>query len=167
MNEPKTYIPTHDLLTRAMSLLGITDSATVENCAPPEHANYVRCLAGAFHNIAGSLYQAGRYGSAISFLKDGCQLGSVAVKMHRAADSSSDSDSKVDAWKQLDEQLYRRWQLLGACYTKIGDRQVASYPLDMLFSSALISVALFHRLPSTLFYSALKHSRMRRPGVAH
>jgi separase len=30
----------------------------------------------------------------------------------------------MGGWKQLREQLYCRWELLGVCYSKIGDRKV-------------------------------------------
>jgi len=30
-----------------------------------------------------------------------------------------------DGWKSLREQLYRRWELLGICYSKMADRRVS------------------------------------------
>jgi separase len=98
-------------------------------------SNYVRCVSGSFHNLAGTLYQAGRHGAAIGFLVNGCNLGQEALSLHVAEllkDSNSNGSREsnaadrreTDGWKQLEEQLYRRWELLGVCYVKIGDRKV-------------------------------------------
>ncbi|KAJ7598753.1 cysteine peptidase C50 [Mycena floridula] len=122
INDPRTYIGAHDLLTRAMSILQIKDSSSPYDDIVPAHGNYIRCLSGAFHNAAGTLYQAGRYGSAIGFLKEGCQLGSIAIK---SRSRNAALVKNEEGWKQLEEQLYRRWQLLGVCYFKVGDRQLA------------------------------------------
>lgn len=116
VGDPRTYITAYDYLERAMVLLGVKDES---NSPLPRLANHIRCLSGAFHNAAGALYQAGKYGSAIGFLKDGCRLGSVALTMWK----SSKTPSK-EGWKQLGDQLHRRWQLLAVCYTKIEDRKV-------------------------------------------
>ncbi|KAG5644204.1 hypothetical protein DXG03_008867 [Asterophora parasitica] len=122
-SDPRTYIAAHDTLTRASRLVEprMTDDAI-------DAPNYVRCISGAFHNIAGTLYQAGRHGSAIGFLKDACALGLQALKTRRKSSSPGTDDKDVRAeegWKQLEEQLYRRWELLGVAYSKIGDRKEA------------------------------------------
>lgn len=85
--------------------------------------------------MAGTLYQAGRHGAAISFLVKGCKLGQEALSLHATeshkdgvSDGSCESNTtdqrEMEGWKQLEEQLYRRWELLGVCYVKFGDRKV-------------------------------------------
>ncbi|KAF9456116.1 peptidase family C50-domain-containing protein [Collybia nuda] len=122
-------------------------------------ANLIRCISGAFHNIAGRLYQAGRHGAAIGFLQDACSLGMRALSMPRIATSNKMNEKTEEGWRQLGEQVYRRWELLGVCYSKIGDRkkafealchcissypyaksgfseQIAKYPLTALFDES-------------------------------
>ena len=86
-------------------------------------ANYMRCVSGAFYNLAGTLFQATRYGAAVPFLKESCALGGKALRLPRPVSKSAN----VKEWQQLEEQLFRRWELLGACYQKNGDRKVG-YP---------------------------------------
>lgn len=86
-------------------------------------ANYMRCVSGAFYNLAGTLFQATRYGAAVPFLKESCALGGKALRLPRPVSKSANEKE----WQQLEEQLFRRWELLGACYSKNGDRKVG-YP---------------------------------------
>ena len=58
----------------------------------------------------------------------GCRssLGDV----ERNADSmeaDEDAKGKDEAWAQLEEQLWRRWELLGVCHAKTGDRKVRAF----------------------------------------
>ncbi|KAF8878729.1 peptidase family C50-domain-containing protein [Infundibulicybe gibba] len=118
--DPRTYALAHDHLSRAVAILDMphaSEDVTVDK------ADYVRCISGAFHNLAGVLYQGGKHGAAISFLKDGCGLGVRAINEHRL--TRNQESITADGWKQLAEQLFRRWELLGVCYSKIGDRQQA------------------------------------------
>lgn len=89
----------------------------------------MRCISGAFYNIAATLYQAERHGSAIGFLKDASVLGVRALERRRPLKGKEAEEGKAEKveewWKQLEEQLYRRWELLGVCYLKIGDRKVS------------------------------------------
>lgn len=46
----------------------------------------------------------------------------------RIQEVEEEGDSKMeDGWKQLTDQISRRWELLGVCYSKIGDRKVFSF----------------------------------------
>ncbi|KAG6831576.1 hypothetical protein H0H87_004795 [Tephrocybe sp. NHM501043] len=122
LSDPRTYIPAHHLLTNATSLLNPrVNDPTID--AP----NYMRCISGAFHNLAGTMYQAGRYGSAVGFLKDACSLGVRALENRRQVSTSTEGkEGKAEeGWRQLEEQLYRRWELLGVCFLKNGDRKDA------------------------------------------
>ncbi|KAF8075942.1 cysteine peptidase C50 [Lyophyllum atratum] len=87
-SDPRTYVPAHDTLTKASELLE-------PRIADP---------------TAGTLYQAGRHGGAIGFLKDALRRNAGMIE---------------EGWKQLEEQLYRRWELLGVCFSKLGDRKQA------------------------------------------
>ena len=138
--DPRTYVPAHDHLTRATSLLGIP---------VPDAANYTRCVSGAFHNLGVIMYQAGRHGTAIGFLKEACTLGVQALGMRKKKpieDEKGDDrkDKAEEGWCQLEEYLYRRWELLAVCYSKIGDRKVgvmsilwsiSAYSFRMLLAS--------------------------------
>ncbi|KZT63999.1 hypothetical protein DAEQUDRAFT_815284 [Daedalea quercina L-15889] len=93
-------------------------------------ANYTRCVAGAFHNVAGTLCQADRISHAVRFLNEGCALGKLALEMHRAASEGAGEEDEEDGrdregWKQLQEQLWHRWEILGVCQAKTGDRKLA------------------------------------------
>jgi separase len=133
----------YDLLFRAARLLGFqltNDHEYPHTISPPPSvveeafANFVRCLSGAFHSLGGTLYQSGKYGSAIRFLRRGCPLGVVALRLRRNCNSKSLSNAQeqqqaagskeTESWEQLHDQLSRRWELLGVCCSKIGDRQV-------------------------------------------
>ena len=61
-------------------------------------------------------------------------MGAVALRLRKNCDAkildSTHEQQKVatgkeaEGWGQLRDQLSRRWELLGVCYSKIGDRQV-------------------------------------------
>lgn len=64
------------------------------------------------------------------FLDQSCALGEKALVMYRAvrkADEDTDvEDDKLDeSWAQLEDQLHRRWEILGVCHSKTGDRKVS------------------------------------------
>jgi separase len=81
------------------------------------------------------LYQAGKYGSAIRFLRCGCRAGAVALHLRMGCDAKILENSpeqqnvatskETEGWGQLRDQISRRWELLGVCFSKIGDRQVS------------------------------------------
>ncbi|KAF8986511.1 peptidase family C50-domain-containing protein [Cyathus striatus] len=133
VEDPRTYMSSYDYLSQGKSvLLGLCTSQDNYACsANMDIGNFIRCLSGAFHNMSGSLYQAGRYGHAIPFLRESCTLGVTALYL-REQQGEIDQDQaeenmtkEADGWKQLTEQLYRRWELLGVCYAKNGDRKNA------------------------------------------
>jgi separase len=116
------------------------------------HANFARCVSGAFHNLAGTLYQAERVGYAVRFLRCGCVLGVEALRLagecgilpeERSAGDEEDRDGdgegerSADAWRLLREQIARRWELLGVCYSKIADRKVRRFssPSDRVLTT--------------------------------
>ncbi|KAG0699186.1 peptidase family C50-domain-containing protein [Suillus ampliporus] len=122
-NNPDTYTPALDLLNHAIVLL---DSAPNHAIPVSACANYIRCISGAYHNLAGSLYQSSKYGGAVRFLKEGCSLGARALHVRAGAmRDSGEDDDREEGWKQLEEQLFRRWELLAVCYSKMGDRKLA------------------------------------------
>ena len=144
-NNPILTDAAYDHLSRAASLLGfqLTDNHEYpHSISPPPSvteegfANFVRCLSGAFHSLGGTLYQAGKYGSAIRFLRRGCHVGVVALRLRKNCDAKIldntheqqklATSKEAEGWGQLRDQLSRRWELLGVCCSKIGDRQVGS-----------------------------------------
>src|ERR1700722_2518292 len=113
-NDSSTYEPAFEHLSRASDLV---------NTRSPTNANYVRCVSGAFHHLAGCLYQNDRYGVAIRFLREGCVLGGRALDLKGQRDDSEETPEAV--WTALKEQLYRRWELLAVCYLKTGEKKVS------------------------------------------
>lgn len=124
ISQPPSYIPAYDHLEDALKTI---DGISCEGVDIP---NYLRCISGAFYNLAGALYQASRHGAAVPFLKQACAVGLRSLKAHRAASPPSTPKGKEkakqreDEWLQLEQQLYRRWELLAVCYLKNGDRKV-------------------------------------------
>jgi separase len=131
VTDPQTYDSAYDHLARAAVILEVeADGMSKEpvHDAVADIPNYARCVSGAFHNLAGTLYQGGKYGSAVRFLREACTLGVKALNMRRV-DRVGGEGKVEEGWRQLEDQLYRRWELLGVCYSKIGDRKVSSLVL--------------------------------------
>lgn len=123
-----THGDAHDYLQRAATILDIASPSSSSTTI--DRPNLLRCISGAFHNLAGTLYNAERYGAAIRFLTRACELGTRALTWRREQVPQSREKKEVDSsWRQLEEQLYRRWELLGVCHCKIGDHLVRSYIL--------------------------------------
>jgi len=123
VQDTETHTATYDYLGKAATIIATVDSSGITL------ANYLRCLSGAYHNFAGSMYQAGIYGSTIPFLKEACAIGTKALA--RRSKEKTTGEEKVrekEGWKQLEETLFRRWELLGICYMKIGDKKVIQSP---------------------------------------
>ncbi|KAL4079672.1 peptidase family C50-domain-containing protein [Scleroderma citrinum] len=114
-----------------------TIDAIISVAHPSDSANFLRCISGAFHNLGGTLYKANRYGGATRFLKEGGDVGLRAVRLGAGQHSDQrvrekadvreegESERNKEGWKQLEEQLFRRYELVGVCYSKIGDRKLA------------------------------------------
>jgi separase len=126
VTDPGTFIPAFELLSQATSIL---NTVLVHDSPSPslseevvDIANYTRCISGAFYNLAGILYRGTRYGNAVPFLLESCTLAEKALSFPRSPESMTETKRKE--WTQLEEQLYRRWELLGVCYSKNSDRRV-------------------------------------------
>ena len=127
-SDHETYNIAFEYLIRAKKLLSVPASTPTPphpDLSAKERANFLRCVSGAFHNLAGTLYQDGKYAAAVRFLKEGCPLGSQALIIHYS-DEGGEKGENDEGWKQLKEQLYRRWELLGVCHSKMGDRRVSA-----------------------------------------
>ena len=88
-------------------------------------------MAVVYHYFASQLHQSGRYDHTVRFLEEGCRLSEQALEGHRAGKNGStpmdvdgEGAEKEEVWQQLEEQLSRRWELLGVCHAKTGDRKV-------------------------------------------
>ena len=114
MEDPTTYTYAYENLEWAYR------TATASPAPPPDlKSEYLRCISGAYHTIGAILCQAERFGGAARFLQQACELGVNAVSgMHI---QNSDRDKPRTA---LLRNLYRRWEMLGVCYSRIGDRKV-------------------------------------------
>jgi separase len=123
--EYETYNIAYEYLLRAFKLLDLSTSSDHPS-SPPDLPNYIRCISGAYHNLAGALYQDGKYVGAVKFLKEGCALGRRALVLR--GDEGGGEDKGEEGWRLLREQLYRRWELLGICYSKMGERRVSIPP---------------------------------------
>ena len=153
--DTRSYNPAFEFLTRATGLLGLSDlSGALQT---DRHANFARCISGAFYNLAGMLYQESRWGHTVRFLKETCTLGCWALKVHKSIDAS---ESVEEHWTNLEHQLYRRWELLAVCYLKIGDRQVSFAAFDhRLFAHSMTS----HSSHSMLSFRQSKLFHTREP----
>ncbi|EAU89520.1 cysteine-type endopeptidase [Coprinopsis cinerea okayama7 len=135
--------------------------------------NYLRCISGAFYNLAGRLYQAQRFGAAVPFLKRACVVGEKGLegwrerkgrlgakeeeqkasgrsvkgrkeglgigavrggvrakaKEEESKEGKEESEKerkereKEREWRLLENQLFKRYELLAVCYLKNGDRK--------------------------------------------
>lgn len=131
VQDPRTFVPAFEYLSTAVAVLDTVpiDSFLAEDDNETvDMANYTRCVSGAFYNVAGSLYQATRYGAAVPFLQESCGLGGKALRLPRLVSKSTNEKE----WQQLEEQLFRRWELLALCYSKNGDRKVGTLGLIQL-----------------------------------
>jgi separase len=179
-NNPVLTDAAYDLLFRAARLLGFQLTNDYEHSytiSPPSSvaeeafANFVRCLSGAFHSLGGTLYQAGKYGSAIRFLRRGCPLGTVALRLRRSCDlrklssaqeqRRTSGSKEAEGWGQLHDQLSRRWELLGVSCSKIGDRQVRQSLRSL--SNTVLEHFVSHRGPTKLSSSVLARMSFQVP----
>ena len=131
------------MLTRAEKVIDVYANALQTDATPSQTrqidlANYTRCTAGAFFNIAGTLYKVEKYGLAIRFLTRACPLAERAMELHDQVTSDQSSpkgkekekcappndEKDADVWSNHKSQIYKRWELLGVCYLKLPDRKV-------------------------------------------
>ncbi|KAI0360283.1 hypothetical protein OH77DRAFT_1393661 [Trametes cingulata] len=173
LNNPDTYVTARTYLERAAVLVShaasqasSSDASESPSLSAVQLANYRRCIAGAYYNFAVQLHQSSRLAHAVPFLEEACKHAETALAEYRTAVKAvgEEDDSKKEVWRQLEEQLYRRWELLGVCHAKTGDRKLAyesfvksirAFPYTLHDLASLASTTP----PSTLFDStpALKH----------
>jgi separase len=140
ISKPETHQTSFKILLRAMNLpaLGLKGfldipssfaSSDDGNTDLSTRLNYQRCVSSAFHNMGAALYQASKFAAASRFVKLGSQIGSYALGSYYAAGIHKSVDSeKRKLWTQLEDQIYLRWDLLGSCCIKTGERQVSCHP---------------------------------------
>lgn len=138
VNDPSTFVPAFEHLSHAVRILDSIPSDRFPLSPSEEEAvdiaNYTRCVSGAFYNLACSLYQVSKYGNAVPFLVKSCELGGKALRLPRIAQRVPNEARQME-WTQLEEQLFRRWELLAVCYSKNGDRKVCFFSLYFHFLS--------------------------------
>lgn len=88
-----------------------------------------KCVAGTLMNTAIALYQINHYSHAVRFLTLCCNLTSQLWDSLTAIDTASSAPTTI---KLIEESrsyfrtaLTKRWELLGDCYSKVGDRKSA------------------------------------------
>lgn len=122
--EVESYTPALSYLQRTMAAVNSIPTGMITT---EDVATFLRCISGTFHNLGGILYAAGRLGGAVRFLKEGCVLGRRVLAMYGNTSIDGqvgESDREKEGRHQLEEQLFRRYELLGVCHSKIGDRKV-------------------------------------------
>ncbi|TFK48944.1 hypothetical protein OE88DRAFT_1737166 [Heliocybe sulcata] len=124
ISNPDTHTTAYEFLARGRRILSYCSSSSPD-LDEATHANYVRCVSGAFYNMAGTLYQANRHASAMRFLQPGCELGTEALRLRSEVRGIDVEPKQEESWRQLQEQMHKRWELLGVCYSKIGERKLA------------------------------------------
>lgn len=157
VNEPSSFVAAFDTLSRAVAILDTVQQDRFPispSSQSVDVANYMRCISGAFYNIAGSLYQANRYGNAVPFFVESCELGAKALRLPRPVQDPP-NETREKEWLLLEEQLFRRWEILGVCYSKNGDRKVyfisflsTSFPRKLSLSFVFL-VFRTHIMPSS------------------
>ncbi|KAI9061528.1 hypothetical protein FKP32DRAFT_1654199 [Trametes sanguinea] len=137
LNNPDSYVNARTYLERATDLVSdaaariqaqTTEGSGTASLSGSQVANYRRCIAGAYYNFAVQLHQSNRLSHAVPFLEEACRLAEQSLYEYKAAsrtEEGAEEDAKKAVWNQLEEQLYRRWELLGVCQAKTGDRQRA------------------------------------------
>lgn len=137
---PQTYIPAYDYLESAFNIIEMISKG--RNGPEIDIPNYLRCISGAFYNLAGSLYQGSRHGAAVPFLKQTCIIGCRALDEYQrkgrkeipiSPKGREKAKEREKEWVQLEQQLYRRWELLAVCYLKNGDRKVDITSVSFLY----------------------------------
>ncbi|KZT09299.1 uncharacterized protein LAESUDRAFT_696004 [Laetiporus sulphureus 93-53] len=171
MRDMDSYQRVWEMLERAKELVfhhlpdvNASNSAQAESFkeGDPSIANSIRCIAGAFHNVAGVLYHADRFSHAVRFLIESCELGRMALRMHYSSRSSKvGEDGDDEVWAQLEEQLWRRWELLGVCQAKTGDRKLAYQAfIDCIKDFPFGRTSLQEDIQSTSVLSVFEQSPM-------
>lgn len=92
-------------------------------------ANFMRCTSGALFNAAGALYKAGKYGHAVRFLNDAAPLAVKALQEYddanvETAEEGAKNEKDAETWRTHRLHLCKRYELLGACQCKLGNRKV-------------------------------------------
>ena len=92
-----------------------------------DFANLARCISGSAYNCAGAIYKAGFGAEAIGFLVMACEVGREALK-----EVGEKFVGENEFWVALREGLSKRWELLGSCWSKKGDKVVSEGCLSVL-----------------------------------
>ncbi|KDQ13324.1 hypothetical protein BOTBODRAFT_133563 [Botryobasidium botryosum FD-172 SS1] len=107
--------------------------ALLERCMPlveplpdcVKKAELMRVVSNAYYVCGVGLYKDGKGGSAIAFLKVSCSLGKRALEMARASNVGGDGEAEGNTWSSHRDLMSKRWELLGVCAAKSGERKLA------------------------------------------
>jgi separase len=136
-SDVKSHAESYGYLNRAVQI--VSSDLASENLSTIERSNFLRCISSAAHNHAVKLYQDGRHAAAIKFLEDACTVAQQAMLLRSQTDVHDDDEKELKRWQSLEETMYRRWELLGVCFSRVGGRRqmfdsfvksVISFPFD-------------------------------------
>lgn len=86
-------------------------------------AEMIKVVSNAYYICGAALYKDGKGGSAVGLFKVSCELGARALEVVRECGDES-AEGEVHTWAAHRELMSRRWELMGVCATKGGDRKV-------------------------------------------
>lgn len=119
-------------LARAESdRVGSDSFALLERCMPlvepfsdsARKAEMIKVVSNAYYICGAALYKEGKGGSAVGLFKVSCELGARALDVVRKCGDVS-AEGEVHTWAAHKELMSRRWELMGVCAAKGGDRKV-------------------------------------------
>ncbi|KAG8835933.1 hypothetical protein FRC17_000018 [Serendipita sp. 399] len=108
-------IQTYDRSRRELIMSSLLLENFCSNTEPTKCRVLQQCLSGAFWNLGSSLYQAGHWDHAVSFISEGVRIDRSILQM------ISDGDqSKQECEDQFYQQMPKRMMLLANCYVRLG-----------------------------------------------
>ncbi|KAF8591367.1 hypothetical protein K439DRAFT_1627079 [Ramaria rubella] len=127
--QPHTPTAACQYLQRGIDLLNIYSKSfnPADMDERQSFAKVWRCLSGTFWAHATTFYQHSDYAGAIRFLVPACESGATTCEMVKGLiiDNDVSTGPENGTWMALRNHLPRRWEVLGDCYLKIGDRKSA------------------------------------------
>ncbi|THU84728.1 hypothetical protein K435DRAFT_869996 [Dendrothele bispora CBS 962.96] len=126
-------------LADSCSTTAFTSPSTSSCVATKDNANVIRCTSGAFHNLGGTLYTSGRFGSAIPFLKEGCNQEWEALEVWRGTGEKDGERVKVmgkstrgNSWRDRFREDGNYWPVYEAF-----QESIKNFPMSEVGSSPI------------------------------
>jgi separase len=87
-------------------------------------ADWLRCLSSNAYTVATQFWQKKNYAQSQIYGQRSCDLGLEAMTILHA-ERAKDKNVKDEYFAQLEEQLCRRYEMVGICHYKLGDSTVS------------------------------------------